>query len=286
MKHLLVIMVFVSAFAGNANAQNSVSTTATEDTLRLTEKILTAAGSTKIVKGAPFSAEGISESVKVLSDGNKITNSTTTKMYRDSEGRFRREGSSSQDVGGAAALYGSLASSYSFENPISIFDPVEGIRYLLTPSTKSARRFPNPSSVNAGVVSLTNKPADKTQTENLGAGKVNFVIKENAGSLIKPESLGTKMIKGIEVEGTRTVTTIAAGAIGNEKPIEIVNERWYSKELDLIIYSRFYDPRYGEQTYRLKNINRSEPDRSLFTIPSDYKIIAEKPFNLYITKPE
>jgi hypothetical protein len=87
----------------------------------------------------------------------------------------------------------------------------------------------------------------------------------------KIEHLGTKFIEGIETVGTKTIMTIDAGTIGNERPIEIVYERWYSKELDLIVQSRNYDPRFGEQTYRLTNINRNEPDRSLFTVPADYK---------------
>ncbi len=86
-------------------------------------------------------------------------------------------------------------------------------------------------------------------------------------------------------EGTRSVTTIPAGAIGNERPIEIVYERWYSKELQLIIYSKHTDPRFGEQTYRLTDISRSEPDRSLFTPPADYKIVSESSLNYFTTKP-
>ena len=38
------------------------------------------------------------------------------------------------------------------------------------------------------------------------------------------------MIEGIHTEGTRTVTVIEAGKIGNERPIEIVSEKWYSPE--------------------------------------------------------
>jgi hypothetical protein len=100
----------------------------------------------------------------------------------------------------------------------------------------------------------------------------------------KTEQLGTKSFENVEAEGTRTVTTIEAGKIGNEKPIEIVYERWYSKELDLIVYSRHFDPRFGEQIYRLTNISRSEPDRSLFTVPSDYKVVAEPAVKIYTTK--
>ena len=96
----------------------------------------------------------------------------------------------------------------------------------------------------------------------------------------RTEQLGTQNIEGVEAEGTRTITTIPAGAIGNERPIEMVYEKWYSKELDLVVMSKNSDPRFGEQTYRLTNIIRSEPDPSLFSLPAGYKVLAE-PASVY-----
>jgi hypothetical protein len=91
----------------------------------------------------------------------------------------------------------------------------------------------------------------------------------------RTEQLGVQNFEGVDAEGTRTITTIPADAIGNERPIEIVYERWYSKELQMIVYSKHSDPRFGEQTYRLTNINRSEPDPSLFQVPTSYKLVNE-----------
>jgi hypothetical protein len=86
------------------------------------------------------------------------------------------------------------------------------------------------------------------------------------------EQLGKQIIEGVEAEGTRTTVTIPAGDIGNERPIEIVSERWYSPELQLVVMTRHSDPRFGETTYKLTNINRSEPAKTLFEVPSDYTI--------------
>ncbi|MGI8996871.1 MAG: hypothetical protein ACR2GW_09405, partial [Pyrinomonadaceae bacterium] len=86
------------------------------------------------------------------------------------------------------------------------------------------------------------------------------------------ETLGKQSIEGVEAEGTRTTLTIPAGAIGNERPINIVSERWYSPELQLVLMSKHSDPRFGETTYRLTNINRSEPARTLFEVPGDYTL--------------
>jgi hypothetical protein len=231
------------------------------------------------IKGAPFSAEGISESVQTLADGNRITRSNSTRMFRDSEGRFRREGNSiiSPDAGIAA---------FGFLDTTNIFDPVSGIRYSLNPSAKTFRRMKSETKIAQGEViaygQSSNSAAVKIETNGARSQTDALVpylaaVKpagENGGTTVKTESLGTREIEGLSAEGSRTVTTIPAGAIGNERPIEIVYERWYSKDLRLIVQSRRTDPRYGEQTYRLTNINRSEPDRSLFAPPADYKISA------------
>jgi len=87
------------------------------------------------------------------------------------------------------------------------------------------------------------------------------------------EQLGKQMIEGVECEGVRAGTTMPAGAIGNERPIETINETWRSPELQMMILSKRSDPRFGESTYRVTNIVRSEPDAALFQIPSDYVII-------------
>ena len=99
------------------------------------------------------------------------------------------------------------------------------------------------------------------------------VSRSAARSTTKTEQLGKQTVEGVECEGTRVVTTLPAGAIGNERPIETVKETWYSPELQLMILSKRSDPRFGESTYRVTNIARYEPDAEHFQIPSDYKII-------------
>jgi hypothetical protein len=88
----------------------------------------------------------------------------------------------------------------------------------------------------------------------------------------KTEPLGKRTIEGVEAEGTRSVVTIPAGEMGNERPIEIVSERWYSPHLRTVVMSRHSDPRMGETVFRLTNVVQAEPDRSLFEVPSDYKV--------------
>ncbi|HYE88358.1 MAG TPA: hypothetical protein VEA16_18475, partial [Vicinamibacterales bacterium] len=85
-------------------------------------------------------------------------------------------------------------------------------------------------------------------------------------------SLGSQVIDGVLVEGTRVTSRVPAGAVGNQRPIDIVSERWFSPELRVVVASTLSDPRFGETTYRLTNIQRTEPAAERFRVPGDYKI--------------
>ena len=76
----------------------------------------------------------------------------------------------------------------------------------------------------------------------------------------------------LSVQGKRVTRTIAAGEIGNDRPLEIVTETWFSPELQVVVMSRTTDPRSGDSVYKLTNVSRAEPDRSLFEVPADYQI--------------
>jgi len=193
----------------------------------------------KVVKGAPYSATAITESVQPLSNGSRITRTTTASVYRDSEGRTRME----QTFGDM----GRFSSESKGRQMTFIHDPVAGVHYVLDAANKTAQKMkawsgPHPE----------NRPPSSSKANT--------------------ESLGTQTIEGLQVEGTRSTITIPAGQIGNDQPIEIVSERWYSPELQVVVLSKHNDPRMGEHTYRLTNINRAEPSQSLFQLPSDYTV--------------
>ena len=82
----------------------------------------------------------------------------------------------------------------------------------------------------------------------------------------------TRTIEGVQAVGNRVAHTIPAGEIGNDRPIETLSERWYSQELQTVVMSKQIDPRMGETTYRLTNLNRAEPAHSLFEVPADYTV--------------
>jgi len=92
----------------------------------------------------------------------------------------------------------------------------------------------------------------------------------------KGESLGKQVIEGVNAEGTRNITTIETGAVGNDRPIQTSSERWYSEELQTVVMTKHVDPRTGEQSFRLMNVRRGEPGAYLFQVPAGYQLVDSK----------
>lgn len=252
----------------------------------------------KTVKGAPYSAEAVTESIQTLADGNRIVNRITSSVYRDSEGRTRRD----QSFKGLG-IFG--ASGEEPTQTTFINDPVAGVTYTLDSRSRTAHKSvpftfefhrkpgetiegrtfefkvaPGAAAGASGNVIMTAPlpaPGPGLRVPHPGVGPegaTTFVFKStksgNANEV--KEQLGKQLVEGVEAEGTRTTVTIPAGDIGNERAIEIVSERWYSPELQLVVMTRHSDPRFGETTYKLTNINRSDPAKSLFEVPAGYTV--------------
>ena len=195
----------------------------------------------KTTKGAPYSAQVITENTQILGDGTRITRKSTALIYRDSEGRLRRELSLDS--------LGPIGPNGEAQQLVFINDPVAGNHYVLYPQNHSGRKMKMPGK----------EPPPPFQ-------------EAPPSTEAKTEALGKKLIEGVEAEGTRSTITIPAGQIGNDRPIIIVSERWYSETLQAVVLSKHSDPRVGENVYRLQNINRKEPAKSLFELPADYQI--------------
>ncbi|MGB9070098.1 MAG: hypothetical protein WCC21_16130 [Candidatus Acidiferrales bacterium] len=200
----------------------------------------------KTVTGAPFSATVSTQIAQTLSDGNHINRTTTGNIARDSQGRTRRDMTLP-----AIGAWGT--SGQSAPHVIFINDSVAGARYVLQPDKKIARKM------------QWRERRDRSGGPRAPRGQ----RQENNVTTI---SLGTQTINGVPAEGTRTTRTIPAGAIGNANPIVITNERWYSSELETVVMSKRSDPFQGETTFQLTNIQRQEPEASLFQVPSDYAV--------------
>ena len=93
---------------------------------------------------------------------------------------------------------------------------------------------------------------------------------------IVKEDLGKRTIEGVECTGTQQTATIPAGEVGNERPIAIVTETWYAPSIAAVVQSSTNDPRFGQTTYQLRNVQLSEQQRQLFEPPSDYRVEGAK----------
>jgi hypothetical protein len=254
------------------------------------------------VKGAPYSGEEVNETNQVLADGTRIHRDTRATVYRDSEGRTRRE----------------------TPDNITINDPVAGVSYVLNPKTMTGQRlltmshfsFVRKEDVAGGAsgnhstftmkmesdggtpkITLNGEPLDEQKVQELmarakkdadgivalpdGGGTVHVMPRGSvpaAGPLamtvkkLLGEPIGKQTIEGVMAEGTRSVNTIKAGSIGNDRDIQVTSETWYSPDLQMTIMSKHSDPRSGEESFRVININRNEPASYLFQVPSGYNI--------------
>lgn len=240
------------------------------------------------VKGAPFCATITTEHAQVFADGNRIHTTDSSTLCRDRDGRIRREATLN--------LLG-VAAQKSVNKLITIIDPVAGVRYVLDTDHKVARRMLiSPAGLAAGVgrAGHADLPVNGEHVmiyEGAGAPGPNVffnnvVVRKPGQDSDEPapatESLGDQTIDGIHATGTRVTTTIPSGKMGNEQPILVTSERWYSPELKATVMTKHNDPWAGELKTQFTSVNTAEPEPSLFTVPGDYKVVDEKegPFTM------
>jgi hypothetical protein len=220
----------------------------------------------KLVKGAPYAAQAVTQYNQTLADGNHIQRTTTASVARDSEGRTRTERSVGA-IGQMTGSGGSLKATF-------INDPVAGTSYVLDANRHTARQMPAMTNrrhqEQAGVQGAGG--SSRSGTESARAG-----MRQRAMAGLKTEDLGTQVIDGLAVQGKRVSHTITAAQASSERNIEVVTETWYSPELQMVVMSKTSDPRFGESVYKLTNISRAEPDPALFKVPSDYQLQQGRP---------
>ena len=235
-------------------------------------------GPAATIAGAPYSADAVTERIQTLADGNRIVQSTSGSVARDSQGRVRRD----------EGLPGLASASGDAPHLILIVDPVAGVHWTLDPRNKIAMKMPFTHTKGPDVGLLVPPPpgAEKTwfvSSGSVAAPNVQVFAKtqgSSSDSSVAKTDLGIQTIEGVPAQGTRTTRTLPAGAVGNEQPILITTETWYSPDLKVLVLSKTSDPRMGDTTYKLSNIQRAEPPASLFQIPDDYTIKDQPATNL------
>ena len=258
---------------------------------------------TKPVLGSPYSAEAVSESVQVLADGNRIVRRSASRVYRDGKGRTRRE-----ELGPDGQVL-TIAISDPASGTSFLFDPAVNIARRTGVATFTSSAGVAGGTTSNKEITLTISPeakahaelktaqeaelkakqhADQAAAAHAGTkphvtgeattissvGPITWVTAGSAGttSPATKEDLGEQVVEGVMAKGTRTTTVIPAGAIGNEQPITVTSEEWFSPDLKVLVMTKHADPRSGETTYRLTDISRGEPDASLFDLPAGVTI--------------
>src|SRR5277367_399110 len=207
---------------------------------------------------ASYSAVQESSNVQTLADGTHISRKPSTeKIYRDSQGRTRTE----RSICGPAN-----------DDPealiITIRDPVSGYAYILDMQNHIPHRY-------TMEVRQSSPPALPAKPVADAANKTLVAHPDATRLDPSTETLDSQTMEGIYVEGIKTTIIIPVGSQGNDRPMSIVAEQWYSPELKITILSKSSDPRYGEMMTRLTNIELSQPPLILFQPPPDFKIVEE-----------
>jgi hypothetical protein len=247
------------------------------------------------VRGAPYSATITNESIQTLADGNRIVQTSSGTTARDAQGRTR------QDT--ALPAIGNLAAD-NVPRLVFLQDPIGQTSYTLNLSEKTAQKMPvfappagGPAGLPGTAVTMKfveangNVPppmADAVPTTVATVPAAGMFFQKHVftdeQAQVATEDLGSQTMEGVLVNGVRTTHTIPAGQIGNERPITMVTEVWTSPDLKTVVYSKRSDPRMGDQTFRLTNIVRVDPDPALFTVPTDFKIVEGPQPIFYRTK--
>jgi hypothetical protein len=231
----------------------------------------------EMILDAPYSGVGVTEVVNMLADGNRITRKNIMRYFRDSRSRTRTEfhlatlGPAAPDVNGSIVVINDLPAK---------------VRYTLFPEDKKANALSGPglkfgtggaaTAQRGGAIGQASAPAgaalDNVVVLREGRTTTAPLDKVSCAGQSKAVLLGERFIEGLKAVGSKLEIVIPAGEMGNELPLTVTTEQWFSPELGVVLSSTHQDPRVGRTTYRLTQISRAEPDAKLFAVPADYKL--------------
>jgi hypothetical protein len=211
------------------------------------------------VTGAPYSGVEVTVEQQVLAGGNVIQRQTTRNIFRDGNGRVRTESQMTHPGPNGQPVTVSR---------ITISDPVAGFIHELDPANKTVNsRQVRPMSAN--------RPAGANNTaprNGRGPGGPNGRGARPVDPNVKSEDLGTQSVNSVLATGNRVTHNIPAGQIGNALPIQSTHETWMAADLKVPVMVKTTDPRFGTRTTQLTQVNRGEPDASLFQVPAGYTV--------------
>ena len=192
-----------------------------------------------LVSGHPYSATG--RQVTLSPDGAHVDRSVTEMIYRDDQGRTRREMEGGKNV--------------------NILDPAAGVAYNLDAERKVAMKR------TLAPAALANQSRVPTQSP-LEIATAQARSRPN----MSVEDLGTQVVNGVSAQGVRVTTVTPIGTFGNDRELKTTVDRWISPDLHVLVKSVTTDSRSGTTKYDLTNLMLASPDPSLFQVPAGYSV--------------
>ena len=199
------------------------------------------------VPGLPFTGKSNIEWTRTLGDGSQVTVHLQAALARDSQGRIYRERRSFTPAN---------SDQPNRLNEIHIYDPVT--------RTQTICNVMSFQCVRKGYMPVT---FFNVRATGWFANNSRFLARED---------LGSDVIDGQNVVGTRETTTINPGVLGNDRALISTREFWYSPELRTNLAVTRNDPREGKQVIRLTELSFSEPNPELFKVPTGYTVVDER----------
>jgi hypothetical protein len=190
--------------------------------------------------GRPFSARDYVKCTRNLENGTPVTTYLFANLARDSQGRIYRE---------AHSLVSTNNYRLSKRTDIVVLDPVAHTR--ITCSVKKRH-------------CLISDYHSTAWFKPMPAGSI-----ENGTRFLSRESLGTDVIEGLKVIGTRETVSMNPGLFVKE-PLVSTREFWYSPELQVNLSVTRKDPTQSTQVVHVEDLSRAEPDPAMFRMPEGY----------------
>ena len=201
------------------------------------------------VLNAPFSADATIIFTRTLDDGTPIEQRAKARYYRDAAGHVRAEWVDI-GLGGQNRTAGKYTSIWIM--------PGDGWVYAMDPSDQTFRGLP-------GFLASDMFHGGQRVTMPVGTDTYESFLGSHHWGATDDVDLGPRQIEGVKTIGRR----VTQANLGNEERA-LVEERWESPELKVVLYSRLSDSRAGASVdYRLTNITRAEPPPQLFAIPPE-----------------
>jgi len=233
----------------------------------------------KVVKGAPYSADAVTETIQTMGDGNRIIQNSTAKIYRDGAGRTRRE----QPLN----LVGPWSVSGDAPVMINISDPVSGVHYNLDPNTRTANKMTvrRVSNVNGDMVATFSVSSSTTKLKKVnvegekGGDQLKFVTDDNRTVILSGEGAdkGVVELRAAEMKAIKDVGPVS-GAVAVASGGAVAGERAFAFSSGPEVNTFSSDAEVNKESLGTQTIEgvQAEGTRVTFTIPAG-KIGNERP---------